>query len=110
MLKRRLSCGQRKDDILEVIMIQTLAVLGTQVAQYIIGGFMIAFALALIVLVLMQSGKEKGLSGTLTGSADTFFSKNGGKSSDKLLSRLTIVASIIMVALTVAMTVLVTIG
>lgn len=89
---------------------QTLAVLGTQVAQYIIGGFMIAFAIALIVLVLMQSGKEKGLSGTIAGGAETFFSKNSGKSSDKLLSKLTIVASVIMVVLTVTMTILVTIG
>ena len=91
-------------------MIKTLEVAGTQVAQYIIGGFMIAFAIALIVLVLMQSGKEKGLSGTIAGSGETFFSKNGGKSSDKLLSKLTIVASVIMVILTVAMTIMVTIG
>ncbi len=83
---------------------------GTQIAQYILGGVLILLGIAIVILVLMQSGKEKGLSGTIAGNAETFFSKNGGKSSDKKLSTITIIASIVMVVLTLAMTILVSVG
>ena len=33
-------------------------------------------SIALIVVVLLQSGKEAGLSGALTGSSDSYLSKN----------------------------------
>ena len=36
-------------------------------------------SLALIVIVLMQSGKEAGLSGALAGNSDTYLSKGKGK-------------------------------
>ena len=45
-------------------------------------------SLALIVVVLAQSGKEAGLSGAVTGNSDSYMSKgNGGL--DKKLARLT---------------------
>jgi protein translocase SecG subunit len=43
--------------------------------QYILGFTLIALSVVIVVLVLMQSGKEKGLSGTIAGSADTFSAK-----------------------------------
>ena len=33
-------------------------------------------SIALIVIVLLQSGKEAGLSGALTGASETYLSKN----------------------------------
>ena len=35
-------------------------------------------SVALIVVVLLQSGKESGLSGALSGSTDSYLSKNKG--------------------------------
>lgn len=35
-------------------------------------------SVALIVVVLLQSGKEAGLSGALTGASDSYLSKNKG--------------------------------
>lgn len=35
-------------------------------------------SVALIVVVLLQSGKEAGLSGALSGSSDSYLSKNKG--------------------------------
>ena len=35
-------------------------------------------AIALIAIVLMQSGKSAGLSGSIAGGAETFFGKNKG--------------------------------
>ena len=43
-------------------------------------------SLALIVVVLMQSGKEAGLSGALSGSSDSYLSKNNKGSMDHILA------------------------
>ena len=42
--------------------------------------------LALIVVVLLQSGKEAGLSGALSGSSDSYLSKNKNGSLDHILA------------------------
>ena len=46
-------------------------------------------SLALIVIVLFQSGKEAGLSGALTGGAETYLGKGKGESLDKKLASAT---------------------
>ena len=46
-------------------------------------------ALALIAIVMLQSGKSAGLSGAIAGGADTFLSKNKAKSWDAKLARWT---------------------
>ena len=43
-------------------------------------------SIVLIVAVLMQSGKEAGLSGALTGNTDTYLSKNQNSGLDKMLA------------------------
>ena len=57
-------------------------------------------AIFLIVAVLLQSGKSKGVSGAITGgSSETFFGKNKGKSFDKKLSLITTIVAIVFVVL-----------
>lgn len=46
-------------------------------------------SLFLIFVVLMQSGKSAGLSGAISGMADTFMSKNKAKTWDARLARMT---------------------
>ena len=46
-------------------------------------------SLALIVIVLLQSGKEAGLSGAVAGGSDTYLSKNKSASLDKKLASAT---------------------
>ena len=41
-------------------------------------------SLALVLVVLFQSGKEAGLSGALAGNSDSYLSKNGGTLDKKL--------------------------
>lgn len=43
-------------------------------------------SLALILVVLFQSGKESGLSGALTGSSNSYLSKNKNGGLDKALA------------------------
>ena len=43
-------------------------------------------SIALIVVVLLQSGKGEGLSGALSGSSDSYLSKNKKNSMDQVLA------------------------
>lgn len=46
-------------------------------------------SLVLVAIVMLQSGKSAGLSGAISGMADTFLSKNKAKSWDARLARWT---------------------
>ena len=54
----------------------------------------IIFAVSIIVIVLLQSGKTAGLSGSIAGGAETFFGKNKGRTIDALLGKYTTFAAI----------------
>ena len=71
--------------------------------ELILGIALIVLSVALTLMVLFQSSKDSRLSGTIAGGADTFFGKTKGSSADKLLSKLTIVVSALVVILTVAL-------
>ena len=59
-----------------------------------------ASALFLIIAVLIQSGKSKGVSSAIAGGAsETYFGKNKGKSRDKKLSLLTTIVAIVFAVL-----------
>ena len=49
----------------------------------------LVICVAIIAIVVLQSGKTSGLSGALSGSSDTFLSKNKSKSLDARLARAT---------------------
>jgi preprotein translocase subunit SecG len=65
------------------------------------GVILCVMAVALITCVLLQSGKEKSLSGTIAGAAESFFSKSKGKTKDKIFSRVTTILSFVFAALVV---------
>ena len=56
--------------------------------------------LAVIAVVMLQSGKSAGLSGAIAGGADTFLSKNKAKSLDAKLARWTKWVAIVFIVLT----------
>lgn len=64
------------------------------VAKIIINIVHILLAVSLIVIVLLQSGKSAGLSGSIAGGAETFFGKNKGRTIDALLGKYTAFAAI----------------
>lgn len=59
-------------------------------------------SVALIVVVLLQSGKEAGLSSALTGTSDSYLSKNKG-GMDHILAKSTKWIAIAWVVLTLAL-------
>ena len=68
-------------EILEVILMDALTLVIT-ILQLLCG-------LAIIVVVLFQSGKSAGLSGAIGGVADSFLSRNKAKTWDAKLARAT---------------------
>ena len=71
------------------------------VAYYILMGVLLAMGAFLIVAVLMQHGKDHGLSGTIAGGAETFFGKDKGTRIDRMLGRLTTIVGIIFVVIVI---------
>ena len=60
----------------------------------------VLLSIALIVVVLLQSGKESGLSGALSGSSDNYLSKNKKKNMDQVLASSTKWIAAVWVVLT----------
>ena len=60
-------------------------------------------SVALIVVVLLQSGKEAGLSGALSGSSDSYMSKNKSAGMDKILAKSTKWIALVWVVLTLVL-------
>ena len=60
-------------------------------------------SLAMVAIVMLQSGKSAGLSGAIAGGADTFLSKNKAKSVDAKLAKMTKWVAILWVLLTLAL-------
>lgn len=60
-------------------------------------------SLALTVVVLLQSGKEAGLSGALSGSSDSYLSKNKKGGLDQVLATSTKWIAIVWVVLTLVL-------
>ena len=69
-----------------------------------LGIVLIVLSLIVCGAVLLQSGKDKGMSGAIGGStAETFFGKQKGKTLDKWLSTLTIICTSIVAFVVIVM-------
>lgn len=75
--------------------------------EIVIGILLLVMAVFLVAAILMQSGKDKHLSGTIAGGAETFFGKSNVTTADKLLNRLTIAVSIIFSLVVIVMYIIV---
>lgn len=71
-------------------------------AKIVLSVIVVITALLLVAIVLLQTGKSAGLSGSLGGSFDTYLGKNKAGSADAKLARLTKwVAFVFMIAVLV---------
>jgi preprotein translocase subunit SecG len=59
-------------------------------------------AIALIIVVLLQSGKSAGLSGAISGGAEQLFGKQKARGIDAVLHRITVVLAVLFFILAVA--------
>ncbi len=66
----------------------------------------IVIAVLLIAVVLLQSGKDAGLSGTIAGSnSDSFFGKNKGRTLNGILEKWTAILAVLFIILSVVLAV-----
>ena len=71
--------------------------------EIILTVFQTICSVALIIVVLLQSGKEAGLSGALSGSSDSYMNKNKSGSLDKMLAKSTKWVALVWVVLTLVL-------
>ena len=77
-----------------------------EVVKIILTVLEVIASLILVFVVLMQSGKEAGLSGALSGNSDSYLSKSGKGGLDKLLARATKWVALAWLVLTLALSLL----
>jgi preprotein translocase subunit SecG len=74
-----------------------------EVVKIIVTILEVIFSVGLIAVVLMQSGKESGLSGAISGSADTYMGKGKSSSLDQKLASWTKWIALVWIALTLTL-------
>lgn len=62
--------------------------------QYVIGTVLIVLAVFLIIVVLLQESRSAGLSGAISGGADTFFGKSKGRTMEQKLVKFTKISAV----------------
>jgi preprotein translocase subunit SecG len=67
----------------------------------IIVTLLVIVSIALIVVVLLQSGKSAGLSGAISGGAEQLFGKQKARGIDLILHRITVVLSVLFFLLAI---------
>ena len=63
--------------------------------EILIGILLVLTSIAIVILVLMQQSRRAGLSGAISGGAETFFGKNKSNSVEAKLSRLTKILGVV---------------
>jgi preprotein translocase subunit SecG len=63
---------------------------------------LVIVSIALIVVVLLQSGKSAGLSGAISGGAEQLFGKQKARGIDLVLHRMTVVLAVLFFVLAIA--------
>ena len=77
------------------------------IAKWILIVIYLLVALALIILTLIQSKEDAGLSSTITGSSsNNFFEKNKGRTKEGKQKRWTVILSIVFAVLTIVLGIL----
>ncbi|MBP5245920.1 MAG: preprotein translocase subunit SecG [Clostridia bacterium] len=69
------------------------------VLEIVLGSVLLVAALFLVIAIVLQEGKKHGLSGAITGGAETFFGKTKGKDVSNFLKRSTTIVAIVFAVL-----------
>lgn len=77
-----------------------------EVLKYILIALEVIASIALIVTILLQSGKEAGLSGAIAGNNESYMGKGKGNKLDKILASSTKWIALAWLVLTLALNLL----
>ena len=67
----------------------------------------VILSVILVAVVLLQSGKSAGLSGSIAGGAETFFGKNKARTLDGMLEKATAVVAILFIVTSIVLAIVV---
>jgi preprotein translocase subunit SecG len=73
-----------------------------QALQIILGILLGLVSIFIIVVVLFQQGHRSGISGAISGAAESFLSKNKARTADAAFKRFTTIATIVFFVLAIA--------
>ncbi|MCQ2484484.1 MAG: preprotein translocase subunit SecG [Clostridia bacterium] len=73
--------------------------------QIVVGILLILLSIFLIIVVLLQESRSAGLSGAISGGADTFFGKSKGRTMEQKLVKFTKVGATVFFVLTLAVSI-----
>ncbi len=76
------------------------------IVQIILGASALVFSVALMIIIMIQQGKNDGLGAMAGGNAadaESYFNKNQKRGRDAVLAKLTVIFSVILVGLVIAM-------
>ncbi|MBQ7548326.1 MAG: preprotein translocase subunit SecG [Clostridia bacterium] len=73
--------------------------------QYIFGVILIILAIFLTIVILLQESRSAGLSGAISGGADTFFGKSKGRTMEQKLVKITRFCAIAFFVITLGLSV-----
>lgn len=71
------------------------------VLEVIIGALVLILSVIIILMVVLQQGRRAGMSGAISGAADTFLSKNKARTVEAKLERFTKYIAILFLILVV---------
>ena len=77
-----------------------------EIVKFVFIALEVLASVALILVVLFQSGKEAGLSGAISGNSDSYLSKNGKANMDKKLATWTKWIALVWILLTLTLSLL----
>ena len=69
--------------------------------RIVLMGIVILVCIVLTIVVLMQESKQNGLSGAISGAADTYWGKNKGRSMEGKLVTITKVLAVLFVVIAI---------
>lgn len=72
------------------------------VVEIVLGVLLLIFSLFLITVVLLQEGRQAGISGAISGGADSFLGKNKGHTMSARLANWTKTIAVVFFLLTLA--------
>ena len=78
-----------------------------EILKYVVIGIYIIVCLALIIIAMMQSKDDAGMSSAMTGSSsNNFYEKNKGRTKEGKLTRWTIILGVIFAILTIILSII----
>ncbi len=75
--------------------------------EIVLGIVLIITSLALVAMVLLQEGRQQGLSGAIAGGAETFLGKSKSKTIEQKLVKITKILAIVFFVLSLVSTLVV---